>query len=314
MQALPMNNKIYVAIASYRDPLLVSTIESLYLNAEKPENVTVGCFIQSWNSDVGKETPGNRYENKQVFYEVIEPGHIFSVTECRNRAMQFLSDEHTYVLQIDSHTRFHKSWDSLLLNYIKNLPPKSAISTYLPGWEPTPTGEEKINVNKGFWEPSLTELSKRALVTAHSIVPENVFLKTNNKFLHKSWYLAAHCIFARKELFKHINQQSWIMFWGEEFINTLSAASEGWDVYLPYNPPLAHMYPQDVESYLKLNKIFNDFPNEWGEKSIKTTKTILDMLNNKIERKGFNQEGIDKINSHLGYDVVERLNSFLKED
>jgi hypothetical protein len=307
-----MTTKIYVAIASYRDPILNSTIESLYANADSPENITVGCFIQSYAADTYLEAPTNRYKDRNVFYEVVEPGSIFSITECRNKAMQFLTEEHTYVLQVDSHTRFHKSWDSILLNYIKELPLNSAISTYLPSWKPRPDGVEEVNVNQGFFEPRLTELSKNSLRSGNSIVPENIPIRTDNKFLYKSWYLAAHCLFARKELFKHINQQSWIMFWGEEFVNSLSAASEGWDVYLPYNPPMSHMYPQDVEAYLTLNKIFKDFPDEWDRKSKKTTETILDMLNNRVERQGFTQSGIDKINSHLGYDLIQKLNGFLE--
>ena len=307
-----MQNKIYVAIASYRDPLLTSTIHSLYENADNPKNITVGCFIQSYEQDRSAETPVDRFLDNQVFYQVINPGSIFSITECRNRAMQFLSDEHTYVLQVDSHTRFHKSWDSILLNYIKDLPLKSAISTYLPGWRPLPDGEEEIQVNNYFFEPTFTEKCGEDLRKGN-IVPENVPIESDIKFLYKSWYLAAHCLFARKELFKHINQQSWILFWGEEFINSLSAASEGWDVYLPYSPPLSHMYPQNVP-YLNLNKLFKDFPDEWDKKGLETANTIFDMLNNRVEREGFTQAGLDKVTAQIGYNLVERLNSLIGDD
>jgi len=307
-------NKIYVAIASYRDSLLVSTIESLYKNASSPENITVGCFIQSYEVDRAVETPIKHHLGDNVYYQVVNPGEIFSITQCRNNALQFLSEEHTYVLQVDSHTRFHKDWDSVLLNYIKDLPLKSAISTYLPSWVPMPGGEEVVNVNNGFFEPNFTEMSRDALINNKSIVPENITVKSDSNFLYKSWYLAAHCIFAKKELFKYINQQDWVMFWGEEFINSLTAASEGWDVYLPYNPPLSHMYPQHVESYMTLNKVFKDFPDEWFKKSATTTQTILYMLNNVVERKGFDQTGIDKISAHLGYDLTDKFNSFLKDN
>jgi hypothetical protein len=312
------SSKIYVSIASYRDPLLNSTIKSLYVNANKPENITVGCFIQSYEQDRELETPINQPLNeiinwKNVSYQVVNPGSIFSITECRNNALQFLSDDATYVLQVDSHTRFHKDWDLSLLNYIKDLPEKSAISTYLPGWQPLPTGEELVKINNGFFEPNFTTFSKNSLINTREITPENVPIESDSKFLYKSWYLAAHFIFARKELFKCINKQDWVMFWGEELVNSLSAASEGWEVYLPYTPPLAHMYPQDVEYYLPLNKLFKDFPEEWHRNTVKTTENILNMLNNVTERQGFNQSGLDKVNSHLGYDLAERFNNFLKD-
>jgi hypothetical protein len=315
---MSQNNKIYVAIASYRDPLLNSTIKSLYVNANNPENITVGCFIQSYEQDRAVETPLKQFTDPQVnweevYYQTVNPGSIFSITECRNNALQFLPDDVTYVLQVDSHTRFSKDWDLSLLNYIKDLPEKSAISTYLPGWQPLPTGEEIVKINNGFFEPNFTTLTKDNLINNGEIIPENLPVKSDNKFLHKSWYLAAHFIFARKELFKCINQQNWVMFWGEEFVNSLSAASEGWDVYLPYDPPLAHMYPQDVEAYLSLNKLFKDFPEEWRKNTSRTTTSILNMLNNVEERQGFNQSGVDKINKHLGYDLTERLNNFLKD-
>lgn len=45
-------NKIYVSIASYRDPYLQSTIDSLFLEADNPENITVGCFIHALENEI----------------------------------------------------------------------------------------------------------------------------------------------------------------------------------------------------------------------------------------------------------------------
>jgi hypothetical protein len=305
------NNKIYVAIASYRDQFLNSTIESLYANAKNPENITVGCFIQSNEVDRVLETPVGRFSDKKVFYDVINPGSIFSVVECRKLSLQFLIDE-AYVLQVDAHTRFHKDWDSVLLNYIKDLPKKSALSTYIPTWKPLPTGEEEINVFNEFLEPTFTKNSEEMLIKG-SITLENAPVKSDGKSVYKSWYLAGGFIFARTDLFRCINQQDWITFWGEEFINSLSAASQGWDVYIPYSPPLSHLYHNEVKEYVHLNKIFHDFPEEHYDKSSKTHVTILNMLNNIIERKGFTQAGLDKVSAHLGYDLVEYFNNVLKD-
>jgi hypothetical protein len=126
-----MSEKIYVAIASYRDIFTQRTIDSLLENASFPENITVGVFIQEFK----EESPiiNKKYLNN-VFIETVEVGHIFSVTYCRNQSLKFLTNE-KYVMQIDSHTIFKKNWDELLIKSFKEIKDdKKVLNARLSSW------------------------------------------------------------------------------------------------------------------------------------------------------------------------------------
>ena len=89
---------IFISIASYQDPLLVSTIFSAYNNATNKDELIFSICDQS-------DTPVNIEDltfEKQVRYEHVDP--VFSKGPCwaRHRAQSFYLGE-DYFLQIDSH-------------------------------------------------------------------------------------------------------------------------------------------------------------------------------------------------------------------
>ena len=99
---------IFISIASYQDPLLVSTIFSAYNNATNKDELIFSICDQSDN-------PVNIEDltfEKQVRYEHVDP--VFSKGPCwaRHRAQSFYQGE-DYFLQIDSHTQFLPNWDVL---------------------------------------------------------------------------------------------------------------------------------------------------------------------------------------------------------
>jgi hypothetical protein len=99
---------IFISIASYQDPLLVSTIFGAYNNAQNKKDLIFSVCDQS-------DSPVNFDELEfanQIKYEHIDP--IFSKGPCwaRHRAQSFYAGE-KYFLQIDSHTQFSPDWDIL---------------------------------------------------------------------------------------------------------------------------------------------------------------------------------------------------------
>ena len=80
---------IFISIASYQDPLLVSTIFSAYNNAEKKEDLVFSICDQS---DHGIKVDEIAFAN-QIHYEHVDP--LFSKGPCwaRHRAQNFFNDE-----------------------------------------------------------------------------------------------------------------------------------------------------------------------------------------------------------------------------
>ncbi|MGB1531124.1 MAG: GlcNAc-transferase family protein [Gammaproteobacteria bacterium] len=107
---------IFISIASYQDPLLISTIFSAYNNAEKKEDLIFSICDQSDNGiKVDKITFAN-----QIHYEHVDP--LFSKGPCwaRHRAQSFFNDE-DFFLQIDSHTQFAPGWDIIFIEQLEKI-------------------------------------------------------------------------------------------------------------------------------------------------------------------------------------------------
>ena len=105
---------IFISIASYQDPLLVSTILSAYDNAENKNDLIFSVCDQSDNSIKINEITFS----DQIHYDHIDP--LFSKGPCwaRHRAQSFFNNE-DFFLQIDSHTQFLPNWDSIFIQQLE---------------------------------------------------------------------------------------------------------------------------------------------------------------------------------------------------
>jgi hypothetical protein len=268
--------KIYVGFASYRDPYLQSSIDSLMENADNPKNITIGCFIQFLPQDLPDLFLTNVYGG-QVNYSIESAGKIFSVTECRNKSLIWLNKEHDYVLQVDAHTRFDKGWDTQLLTLISSIDyPKPLLSGNISVFDIKEDGTEVKTPLHGAHCNSFTEeISKKTFLDCYELVPQvdKLTCLPGKNYAHH-WYILGCFIFAPAEYFKSITQPDWVMFWGEEILNGLRAFTAGWNVYVPESIPLYHLY----SSIIKRPRIWEDFPNEYYKRRVSTTDRIIDIL------------------------------------
>jgi hypothetical protein len=107
--------KIFISIASYEDPELVDTIKSAIENASSPENLIFGLCLQY------EDEPDLSFLNKKQ-KRIISFDHDERPGLVRARFLikkMFLKED--YFLQIDSHTRFSKNWDQILINDLEDL-------------------------------------------------------------------------------------------------------------------------------------------------------------------------------------------------
>ena len=299
--------KIYVSIASYRDPLVQSTVDNLFSTASGLHDIHVGVFVQEFESDESSIT--NTYDGK-VNFTVDLPGCVFSVSKCRVLANSWLDHSYDYVLQIDAHSRFESNWDNVLVEEhretTQRLDSKLLFSSYLPGWTPRPVDTLKDYSPNTVGDITYnTDTAKKSLFDTYELVPHLVGRERNDNLAAKGWYICGHFIFGPAEYFLTVTQPSWVLFWGEELYHSLMAFTNGWDVYLPYSLPVRHMYPQDVEEFMPLNKLWNDFYDDWEINKPIATDLIIDHI---IDRTtGFEHFGtkrsIDDLYQYLGYDI-----------
>lgn len=300
-----VNKKIYVSIASYRDPFLQRTIDSLYCTAKRPENITVGCFINVLPEELQNLVPFNRYGYK-VYYETERPGSLFSVTECRNRCLKWMDESFDYVLQVDAHTAFDNGWDEYLIKFIEEIEyEKPILSGALSSFGVYPDGTEErqyVSLARTFYLTN--EDTKRAYMNASDLAPNGTALSLlPGKTYAHGWYIAGHFIFAPAQFFRDIKQPDWVLFWGEEVINSVRAFTAGWNVYIPEDIPLYHL-----DENLTLTgrpRLWEDFPDEWYPKRETTADRILDIMNNKNIKEGdlFDERSLLELYDHIGVDL-----------
>ena len=140
------NSKIFVQIASYRDPELVPTIRSLIENCSNPDNLKV-CILNQWhpddNIDLSEWKDDPRFNIIGVEYDKTK-----GVCWARNILNQQYSGE-KYTLQIDSHHRFIKNWDVELIDMLEGLIKegikKPLLTGYVPSYDPNNDPQERIN-------------------------------------------------------------------------------------------------------------------------------------------------------------------------
>ena len=116
-----MENTVFVSVASYRDKICPTTLESIYQNAAHPKKIFVGICQQNDAGDVDCIEVGlqnmRQYKN-QVRVLRLRYNEAKGPTYARFLCSTLYNGEE-YYLQIDSHCKFVKDWDIQLIFFIE---------------------------------------------------------------------------------------------------------------------------------------------------------------------------------------------------
>ena len=114
------NNLIFVSLAAYRDPQLLSTVQDCIRKASDPARLRFGIC---WQRDA--EDPTLPWGDDSRF-RVLDVNWRESKGACWARAeIMKLWQSENWFLQVDSHCRFADSWDAMLL---RTMAEREAIS------------------------------------------------------------------------------------------------------------------------------------------------------------------------------------------
>ena len=280
---------IFISIASYQDPLLVSTIFSAYQNASDKDALVFGVCDQSDNPDniLGIEFA------KQIHYDHVDP--LFAKGPCwaRHRAQSFFQDE-DYFLQIDSHTQFLPGWDVKFINELNKIESISASSDYFlkPIITSYPRSFEVLDFEKGLFR--LNTGDKHTQVITYR--KDSLFLKssfsrqigipTTCLDITHAYLMAAGCIFVRGSFVKDIPYDGNYYFYGEELSMALRAFTNGYSFFHIPDVPLFHLYTDLSNIPRKLHwdpEDDKDRAIKWNELEKKSLDRLDDLFAGKIE-------------------------------
>jgi hypothetical protein len=291
---------IFVSIVSYRDSELVPTIKSLLKNADKPREISLGVVSQ----DIASDHPDLSFV-KKLSYLKMDFRDARGVGYARKIAMDLYNGEDFY-LQIDSHMRFEKSWDTQLIDMIKQTQEisnnkKVILSQFPAPYEIHTNGKEFYpQDNPELWTaPSWSKVHNRDFGgwSAERQKIEDLSVP------HPTHTLLAGYIFSTGNFVKEIPYDERISFMGEELCLALRSYTRGWDLYAPNKMLLWHYYKRKRS------------PKIWGQMddSLRDLRWIeLEMESKRVQKNILTgkEEGIYGIGSHEKYIEYQNMIGF----
>jgi len=225
------NNTIFISIASYRDKELIPTIQNCIENASMKYNFIFGICLQ----DDEKTLSTFPYNGKHFKIKNIHYSKSKGCSWARKLIQDKLYNGEKYYMQIDSHTRFIKNWDTELVNMLKKCPSKKPIiSTYPNNYDPK-------DKNKKYLEQDIPYR-----ITINNFQSNGYTLEVRgtilNKKLTKSLWIAGGFIFTYGYWNKEVHYNDKLYFHGEEDNLTIKSYTHGWDVFCPNKSIIFHFY------------------------------------------------------------------------
>jgi [Skp1-protein]-hydroxyproline N-acetylglucosaminyltransferase len=226
------NGKIFVSIASYRDPLLKQTLESLLQNCDNRLLLRIVVCEQNSIHD------SFSLHDLPFEVEMIRMSHTMARGPCWARYLiqqKYQGEE--YYLQIDSHTKFlTNGWDTTLKTMLNNLPENSCLSNYVASFDHN-TGQ-------------LNGHALRGPMKVVKIDQNDKFVRFNSPYiksmekpmLSHGW---SGCFsFSSANIILDAPYDPYVpfLFFGEEMDIYLRLRSRGWSMYVPNLPICATVF------------------------------------------------------------------------
>lgn len=248
------SKKIFVSIASYRDPETTSTILDAISKAKNKNSVFFGLLYQD-------SLPINFALSKNENIKILEYDWRESQGTCwaRNAIQECLYDGEEYYLQIDSHHRFCHRWDEkliLLIEELKKNYEKPIIGGYCPGYKPG-NNELLDSPCRICCHPNFT--NQGDLVFYPKTIKNFLLLREKNIPAIPARFLSGHFLFADGIFSNECSYDPNLYFRGEEISLSARAYTSGYDFFHPTEPIIWHQYMR-----LEQEKHWNNHTSENG--------------------------------------------------
>jgi len=230
--------KIFVQIASYRDPQLIPTIKNMLENAKRPKNLRIGVARQFHPDDkfddLSEFEKDNRFRILNIPHEEAE-----GVCWARNLVQQLYQDEE-YTLQIDSHMRFAPNWDDEMIKMVKQLQKKGykkpLLTGYVSSFDPDNDPQGRVQ------EPWRMVFDRFIPEGAVFFLPETIPGWKDMKQPVPARFYSAHFAFTIGQFSKEVQHNPEYYFHGEEISISARAYTWGYDLFHPHKVLIWHEY------------------------------------------------------------------------
>ena len=279
---------IFVSIASYRDEVCVTTLESLYTMADKPEKIYVGICQQN-KDDEDTDCVAKGYEDhpnvrmiRIPYFEAKGPTHARYLCST-------LWNGEEYFLQVDSHTKFIKGWDTLCIGMLmdiknKGLSQKPVLSHY----------PKEITTYDGYTDdikhivPRMCKsfFNDRGMISFMGAEEIN-----SNNVPYMTPYVAGGMFFCESYFLKELpfDPNLPFLFVGEEILHSIRFYTHGWDIFTPTENVVFHEYTRAEKP-----KIWTDNPYYVDTPAFEKVKYYLKLMDGQKDVEGYLKFNLDK--------------------
>lgn len=294
--------KIFVQIASYRDPELLPTIRDCISKAKHPENLTFGiCWQRDENESMEEFANDPRF--KILDYHWSESKGL-----CWARSeIQKLWKGEEYTLQLDSHHRFLQDWDVILIDMMKLTGSEKPIltsyaSVYNPATNELVTNEPYTMIATNFTE------SGTIMFRPHYIPNwEQLTKPIPARFVsgHYFFTIGKHC-----EEYKYDPN---IYFAGDEISLSIRSFTLGYDLFHPHINVVWHEYTREGRTkhwtdFNEENKKSGVVEKQWWEMDNESKRRLRHMLQEEDNNIDLGIYGLGNVRTHKEYEDYAGIN------
>lgn len=229
---------IFVQIASYRDPELEKTIKDMIEMADRPDKLRFGIARQFSDEDGFDKLEEYREDSR---FRILDIPYTDSNGACWARHLiQQLYKNESYTLQIDSHMRFEKSWDTILIDMIDQLKEdgheKPLLTGYVSSFDPDndPAGRARDP-----WRMAFDRFIPEGAVF---FLPETIPNWNDLDRPVPARFYSAHFCFTLGQFSKEVQHDPEYYFHGEEISIAARAYTHGYDLFHPHRVVIYHEY------------------------------------------------------------------------
>jgi len=266
-----MTATIFIQIAAYRDPELLPTLRNMLATAKRPKNLKI-CIAWQHNPDDTWDTLDEFIGDDRFI--ILDIPYMDSKGTCwaRNLIQQHWAGE-PYTLQLDSHHRFVKNWDDILITMVKDLQraghPKPLLTAYVSSYEPAndPAGRATDP-----WWMAFDRFTPAGVVFFKpSTIPE----WEHRTLPYPGRFYSGHFAFTLGQFCTEVPHDPQFLFHGEEISIAARAYTWGYDMFAPHKVVVYHEYTRQHRP----RKSWDDLTDwhQWDRASLARNRRLLNI-------------------------------------
>jgi glycosyltransferase involved in cell wall biosynthesis len=232
------NGKIFVQIASYRDPQLIPTIKNCIDKSKNPKKLVFSIAWQHSSEDVWDNLDEFKKDKR---FKIIDIDYKDSQGACwaRNQLQQQYDGEE-YTLQLDSHHRFVQDWDVEAIGMIKQLQKKGhekpLLTGYVSSFDPDNDPDGRIQQP---WKMNFDRFIPEGAVF---FIPATIDDYQERTEPVPARFYSAHFCFTLGQFTIEVPHDPEYYFHGEEISIAVRAFTNGYDLFHPHKVLVWHEY------------------------------------------------------------------------